>query len=121
VAGGFRVLIDEHWSNAHRQALQTAGWEVVRVVDVDALGQGAADASVPAYCAQHGHVWLTSDEAARGDITDWINSGKTLPGVIIAPQRRHVSPRRLVAFFESLATEATPFAGVIRYVTAGSE
>jgi hypothetical protein len=117
VPGRFKLLADEHWSNAHIKAARSAGWEVVRVVDVATLGKGTPDPIVLAYCAEHGFVWVTSDEAARGHVTDWINPGKTLPGVIVAPQRHRISPGSLIRLLEVLATEGDPFAGVIRYLT----
>jgi hypothetical protein len=114
VAGRFRVLTDEHWSRAHIKAAREAGWEVIRVVDV--LGQKTDDPEVLAYCAAHGCVWITSDERAKGHVTQWLTSGRTLPGVIIIPQRHRLTPGRLVQFLESLASESVPFAGVIRFL-----
>lgn len=113
--GRFKVLTDEHWSKAHIRAAREAGWDVVRVVDV--LGQKTDDPEVLAYCAAHGRVWITSDERAKGHVTRWIGSGKTLPGVIIVPQRHRLSPGRLVGFLERLASEEAPFASVIRFLT----
>jgi hypothetical protein len=49
VAGRFKLLADEHWSNAHIKAAREAGWDVARVVDV--LGQATEDQDVLAYCA----------------------------------------------------------------------
>lgn len=121
MVGRFKLLTDEHWSKAHRKAARDAGWEVVRIVDVDVLGRGTLDPVVLAHCAEHGFVWVTSDEAAPGHVTDWIHSGKTLPGVIIAPQRHRISPGRFVRFLEKLAAEENPFVGVIRYMTAEDE
>jgi hypothetical protein len=119
VIGRFKLLTDEHWSEAHRSAAEKAGWEVVRIVDV--LGLGTLDPGVLAHCVEHGLVWVTSDEAARGHVTEWINSGKTLPGVIIGPQRHRISPGRFVRFLEKLAEEENPFASVIRYIAAEDE
>lgn len=94
---------------------------VVRIVDVGALGRGTPDPVVLAHCAKHGFVWVTSDEAARGHVAAWISSGNALPGVIIGPQRHRISPGRFVRFLERLAAEQSPFAGVIRYVSAEDE
>jgi hypothetical protein len=115
VVGRFKLLTDEHWSNAHIRAAREAGWHVVRVVDV--LGQKADDRKVLAHCAAQGCVWVTSDERAMGHVTAWLNSGKALPGVIIAPQRHRIAPGRLVRFLAQLASEEAPFAGVIRFLT----
>ena len=117
--GRFKVLTDEHWSKAHIKAARQAGWDVVRVVDV--LGQKTGDPEVLAYCAANGCVWITSDERAKGHVTRWLDSGRTLPGVIIVPQRHRLSPGRLVGLLERLATERAPFAGVIRFLTRGDE
>jgi hypothetical protein len=114
VAGRFKVLTDEHWSRAHIKAAREAGWDVARVVDV--LGQETDDREVLAYCVAHGCVWITSDERAKGHVTQWLRSGNLLPGVIIVPQRHRVTPGRLVQFLERLASEEAPFAGVIRFV-----
>ncbi len=46
MAGRFKLLTDEHWSKGHIKAVRSAGWEVVRLVDVGELGQGAA---IPRY------------------------------------------------------------------------
>lgn len=117
MAGRFKLITDEHWSKAHIKAARDAGWEVARIIDVDKLGEGTLDPDVLAYCAEQGYVWVTTDQRAQGHITDWINSGKTLPGVIMAVQRHHITPGRLVRFIEKLAAEEDPFAGVIRFVT----
>lgn len=115
MAGRFRLLADEHLSKAHIQAARDGGWDIVRVVDV--LGQKTDDPTVLAYCAEHGCVWITSDEHAKGHVTAWLSSGKTLPGVIIVPQRHRLTPGRLMRFLEDLAAEPAPFAGVVRFVT----
>lgn len=115
MAGRFRLIADEHWSKAHIKAAREAGWEVLRVVDV--LGQKTRDPEVLAYCAAHGCVWITSDEHAKGHVTAWLASGKTLPGVIIVPQRHRLGPGGLVRFLERLAAEEAPFAGVMRFLT----
>lgn len=119
MAGRFKILTDEHWSKAHRQAAQNAGWEIVRVVEV--LAPGTLDPAVLAYCAEHGCVWVTSDEAAKGHVTDWLNSGKALPGAIIAPQRYRVTPGAFVRFLETLAVEDDPFRTAIRYFKPSDE
>ena len=121
MAGRFKLLTDEHWSTAHIKASRDAGWEVVRVVDVPDLAEGALDAEVLAYCSRHGYVWVTSDQRAQGHITEWINSGNTLPGVIMVVQRHRVTPGRFVRFLEKLAGEEAPLAGVIRFVTPEEE
>lgn len=113
MAGRFKILTDEHWSRAHRRAAQEAGWQVVRAVDV--LAQGTEDSTLLAYCAERGCVWVTSDEAARGHVVEWLNSGRALPGVIIVPQRHRITPGRFVSFLEDLAGEEDPFPAGIRY------
>jgi hypothetical protein len=115
VAGRFKVLTDQHWSRAHIKAARDAGCDVIRVVDV--LGQETDDLEVLAYCAAHDSVWITSDERAKGHVTRWLQSGNTLPGVIIVPQRHRVTPSRLVSILERLAE--APFAGVIRFPKQG--
>ncbi len=114
MAGRFKILTDEHWSNAHVKATREAGWEVIRVVD--ALGQSIDDPDVLAYCAALGYVWLTRDERAKGHVTQWLSAGKYLPGVIIIPQRHRLAPGRLVHVLQGLASEEMPFAGVIRFL-----
>jgi len=116
VAGRFKLITDEHFSKSRVKAAKDSGWEVVRVVDV--LGQRTPDEDVMAYCAEHGYVWVTSDERAQGKVIHWINSGKTLPGVIVVAQRhrRRITPGRFLRFLESLAAEDEPFGCVIRHV-----
>lgn len=116
MAGRFRILADEHWSRGHVKAIRSAGWELVRLVDVGELGQGTLDPVVLAYCAEHGYVWMTTDQRAQAHITQWLESGRTLPGAVIAVQRHRITPGRLLRFLEDLAGEHTPFAGVIRFV-----
>jgi hypothetical protein len=53
-------------------------------------------------------------------VTDWLASGKTLPGVIIVPQRHRLGPGGLVRFLERLAAEEAPFTGVIRFLAQGA-
>lgn len=74
-----------------------------------------------AYCAEQGYVWVTTDQRAQGHIAEWINSGKTLPGVIMAVQRHRIAAGRFVRFLEELAVEEAPFAGIIRFVTPEDE
>ena len=114
MAGRFKILTDEHWSKGHIKAAREAGWEVTRIVDV--LEQRTKDPEVLAYCAAQGLVWITSDERAKGHVTEWLSSSKTVPGVIIVPQRHRLTPGGLVGFLEHLASERTPFAGVIRFL-----
>jgi hypothetical protein len=116
VAGRFRILTDEHWSKAHITAARRAGWDAVRVVGIADLGQGTLDPEVLAYCSQQGYVWVTTDQRAQGHISEWVRSGRTLPGVIMAVQRHRITPGRLVRFLEGLAAEDEPFAGVVRFV-----
>jgi hypothetical protein len=79
--------------------------------------EGTDDPEVLAYCAANDCVWITSDESAKGHVTEWLRSGKTLPGVLIVPQRHRLTPGHLLRFLERLAAEDAPFAGVIRYLT----
>jgi hypothetical protein len=116
VAGRFQILADEHWSRGHIKAIRSAGWEVVRLVDVGELGQGTPDPTVLTYCAEHGYVWMTTDQRAQAHIIQWLKSGRTLPGAVIAVQRHRITPGRLLRFLEDLAAEDAPFARVIRFV-----
>jgi hypothetical protein len=116
VVGRFKLLTDEHWSKAHVMAARLAGWEAVRVVDVAELGQGTPDPEVLSYCSRHGYVWVTTDQRAQGHISEWVTSGRTLPGVIMAVQRHRITPGQIVRFLEGLAAEEEPFAGIIRFV-----
>ena len=116
MAGRFKLIFDEHWSKAHIKAAREAGWEVVRVVDV--LGQETKDPGIMAFCEEHGCAWVTCDKRAQAQATQWINSGKMLPGVIIGVERRkRITPGRFLRFLEELAAEEAPFAGIIRFVT----
>lgn len=117
MVGRFELLTDEHWSKAHVIAARLAGWEAVRVVDVAELGQGTPDPEVLAYCSRHGYVWVTTDQRAQGHVSEWVASGRTLPGVIMAVQRHRITPGQIVRFLEGLASEEEPFAGIIRFVT----
>jgi hypothetical protein len=62
---------------------------------VDILGQETQDPDLLAYCAAHDCVWVTTDEQAMGNVTEWLGSGKELPGVVIVPQRHQLTPGRL--------------------------
>ena len=115
MAGRFKLLADEHWSNAHIRAAREAGWEIDRIVDVPALGGGTPDPDVLAYCFTHECVWITTDLRAGRHSADWLRSGRTLPGVIVVIQRHRVGPGRLLRFVEKLAAEEEPFAGIVRF------
>jgi hypothetical protein len=121
VAGRFKLLTDEHWSKAHIKAARNAAWDVARIVDVDRLGRGTPDPVVLAYCAEHGYVWVTTDQRARHHVAAWLDAGRTLPGVVMAVQRHRITPGRLLRFLEILAAEDDPFAGVVRYLSPDSE
>lgn len=118
MAGRFKLLADEHWSKGHIRAIRSAGWEVVRLVDVSELGHGTPDPDVLGYCAERGFIWMTTDQRAQEHISHWVESGRTLPGVVIALQRHRISPGHLLRFLEDLAAEEAPFAGIIRFISA---
>lgn len=116
MAGAFKLITDEHWSDAHVKAAREKGWHVVRVVDI--LGLQTPDLDIMAYCEANAYVWITRDKRAQIEIKKWIAAGRALPGVIIGVEhRRRIAPGRFVRFLESLATEEAPFAGVIRFLT----
>lgn len=61
------LLADENIETEWIHALQDDGHDVVRVVDVEALGMSATDTSVLAAAAQQHRVLLTADQADFND------------------------------------------------------
>jgi hypothetical protein len=118
VAGRFPLLADEHTSAALFAALRDRGWDVVRVIDEPALGQGCPDEVVFAYAARNGRVWLTRDERALRLPKAWATQGRPFTGMLVWPQRhrKRMTVGEVVQFLEALADEDEPFAAGVRHV-----
>lgn len=76
-----RFLLDEDTERALATKLRRAGHDVERVVDVDALGTGTADAEVRAYARRSDRILVTHD-------ADHDAVASPEPGVFYCPNQR---------------------------------
>lgn len=74
-----RLLADAHVKRAYVTALRSDGHAVERVVDVETLGQTAADEEILADARARDAVILTNDTKDFAD-------ADTHPGIVIVPQ-----------------------------------
>lgn len=72
------LLADENARTEWIQALRDDGHDVVRVVDLPALGEGAVDPDVLAVAIERGRILLTAD---RADFSD--PPADEHPGIVI--------------------------------------
>ena len=70
----FKVMTDEHITNAVSEQLISKGISAVRLIDL--LPEGTPDPEVLEYCHTHGYSLITLDEPMRGHINQRTFGGK---------------------------------------------
>lgn len=104
--GRFPLFTDENVDGPLIKALITRGWDVVRAVDV--FGERTDDASLFAYAAEEGRVFVTGDRPAEAIAIRWLREGRRFHGMIRC-QTGTMSVGDLVTAFEKMAEEEDPF------------
>jgi len=116
MAKRFRLLTDEHFPNSVISLLESEGWEVARVRDL--LGQGAKDDVIFAFAAEHGYVWVTSDEPAQKYSRQYLSEGRLFVGMLVWTQenRYRMRPGEFLRQLEALVLEEDPLAYGVRHI-----
>jgi len=116
VAGRFPLLTDENVSGPIVAALIRQGWDVLRAVDTH--GERSDDEVLFVYAAKNGRVFVSSDEPARAIAIQWIEQGRSFPGMVcwIQEHQRRMTVGDFLREFEALAKEEDPLALGIRYM-----
>lgn len=93
----FKILADEHISNAIVEQLRKKGLTVERVIDV--LEAGTPDPELLEYAYENNYTLLTQDEHIRKHINQRYSENKAHCGVFIAPKSQGSSGYgRIIAF-----------------------
>ena len=116
MAGRFPLLTDIHVHGALVQALQRAGWDVLRAVDI--LPANTADEVLFAYAAEHDRVLVTNDRPLESIANRWMREARPFRGLVCWPQRhyRTMTDGELALAFEEIAARPDAFAYPIEYV-----
>lgn len=116
MARRFRLLTDEHFPNSVVELLRKEGWDVQRVLDI--LGKGTDDEDIFPYAADHGLVWVSSDERAQRWPRTYLREGRPFAGMIVWTQqsRYDMRPGDFMRQLEALELENEPFAYGVRHI-----
>ena len=89
---------------------------MLRAIDVFAESNG--DEMLFAYAAEHGRVFVSSDEPAQAIPARWLKAGPPFRGIVCWPQRHHqrMTDGDFVDALEELARDPHAFAYPIRYI-----
>jgi hypothetical protein len=100
VPGRFPLFTDENVDGPLIKGLIARGWDVVRAIDV--FGERADDATLFAYAAEQGRVFVTGDRPSEAIAIRWLREARRFHGMIRC-QAGTRSVGDLVAAFEKLA------------------
>jgi hypothetical protein len=120
VAAGFPLFTDNHVRQQIVLGLRSRGWDVLRAIDV--FAERTDDETLFGYAAEHGRVFVSSDEPAQKIPRRWLETGRPFRGMSCWPQRHHqrMTDGDFIAALEELAREQTAFAYPIRYIKPGA-
>jgi hypothetical protein len=116
VAERFPLLTDIHVHGALVEALQRAGWDVVRAVDI--LLSNAADEALFAYAAEHDRVLVTNDRPLEAIAIRWMREGRGFRGLVGWPQKHYrvMTDGELAHAFDEIAAKPNAFGYRIEYI-----
>ena len=116
MGAGFPLFTDNHVRQQIVLGLLSRGWDVLRAIDV--FAERTDDEVLFAYAAEHGRVFVTSDEPAQEIPKRWLSAGRPFRGMVCWPQRHHqrMTDGDFIAAFEELARDPLAFAFPIRYI-----
>ena len=109
MAGRFPLYTDADVSGPVVEALQRAGWEVLRAVD--AHPESTKDPVHFEHAAKDGRILVSNDRRFEGLARSWLEQGKTFRGMICWPRAHYarMTPGDFVEAFEDLARQEDPF------------
>ena len=110
MAGRFRLYTDADINGPVVEALQGAGWDVLRAVD--AHPEGTSDVVHFEYAAREGRVLVINDRRVETLGHAWLAEGRMFPGMVCWPRSHYerMTPGEFVEAFEELARQEGPFA-----------
>ena len=116
MAAGFPLFTDNHVRQQIVVGLRSRGWDVLRAIDV--FVEGTDDEVLFAYAAEHGRVFVSSDELAQQIPKRWLREGRSFRGMVCWPQKHHqrMTDGGFIAALEDLAGDPLAFAYPIRYI-----
>jgi len=116
LAAGFPLFTDNHVRQQIVLGLRSRGWDVLRAIDV--FVERTDDEVLFAYSAEHGRVFVSSDEPAQEIPKRWLREGRAFRGMVCWPQRHHqrLTDGDFIAALEDLARDPLAFAYPIRYI-----
>lgn len=103
------LIADVHVKTAYLTALRSEGYDIERVVDIEALGGTASDDEILAYAAENNRIVLTND--AKDFDRDNGHSG-----VIIVPQSG-LTPGEVAAAVIRIDRLLTDLSDTVLYAT----
>jgi hypothetical protein len=91
------------------QALQAAGWDVVRAIDE--LPEGAEDLPHFERAVAQGRVLVTNDAGQESRAQQWFEDRRPFPGLVVWRQAvyEQMTYGELLEAFEELARQPDPF------------
>jgi hypothetical protein len=109
VAGKFPLYTDADISGPVVEALQKAGWDVLRAVD--AHPEATEDPVHFEHAAREGRVLVSNDRRFEGLARTSLEQGKSFRGMICWPQTHYarMSAGDFLEAFEELARQYDPF------------
>jgi hypothetical protein len=116
VAGRFTLYTDEDLNGPVVDALQDAGWDLVRAIDL--YPEGTPDAVHFERAARDRRALVTNDRRITAIGHAWLGEGRPFRGLICWPRAHYkrMSPRDFVDSFEELAQQDNPFAYPIIHI-----
>jgi len=110
VAGRFPIYADADINGPVVQALQRAGWDILRAID--AYPERTPDEVHFERAAAEGRVFVTNDRRIENNIVRvWLERERSFRGMICWPRSHYerMSPGAFVEAFEELARQEDPF------------
>ena len=109
MAGRFPLYADADVRGPVVRALQAAGWDVLRAIDV--YPERTKDPVHFEHAARQGRVMVSNDADVKALAESWLAAGKPFRGLVWWPRRHYdrMSEGDFVAAFEELAAQDHPF------------
>jgi hypothetical protein len=116
VAAGIPLLTDNHIRQQIVDGLHARNWDVVRAIDLFAEGTG--DEALFSWAAEHGRVFVSSDEPAQEIPKRWLRERRPFRGMICWPQKHHrrMTDGDFISALERIAADPRAFAYPICYI-----
>ena len=117
MAGRFPLYTDADIAGPVIEALQKAGWDVLRAVD--AHPEATKDPIHFEHAARDGRVLVTNDRRIESLAHNWLEQGKPFRGMICWPQSHYarMTAGDFLEAFEELAHQDDPIAYPIVHIT----